>query len=43
MDQSVESAVDMAFAIRPDLQPDEAQVYAARAEISMLTRPITHR
>ncbi len=33
MDQSIESAVDMAFAIRPDLQPDEAQVYAARPEI----------
>ena len=32
MDQSVESAVDMAFAIRPDLEPDEAQLYAARAE-----------
>jgi len=29
----LKAPVDMAFAIRPDLQPDEAQLYAARTEI----------
>jgi len=37
LDQSVQHAVDTAFAVRPDLQADEAQVSAAHAEVKHAT------